>query len=132
MESDIVFRFYKDTLCEPATTIALKIKENVLEKKRFQFSSYNLACAEVSDDKKSVMLCFERFSLNMKNYIGSTLFIKESDFKVDITVFNCGGGITCDDKLFDRVYDTLEKLGFKVIPRPNNDEDIDPSIRELM
>lgn len=132
MESDNVFRFYKDTLCEPATTIALKIKESVLEKKRFQLSSINLACANVSDDKKSVMLCFERYSLNMKNYIGSTLFIKESDFKVEITVFNSGGGITCYDKLYERVYEVLENLGFKPVPCPDNENDIDPSIRDLL
>ena len=132
MESDNVFRFYKETLCEPAVEIALKIKENVLEKKRFQFSSYNLACAEVSDDKKSVMLCFERYSIDRKNYIGSTLLIKESDFKVEITVFNSGGGITSYDKLYERVYEVLENLGFKNVPLPDKDKDIDPSIRDLL
>ena len=132
MESDNVFRFYKDTLCEPAVEIAVKIKEKVLEKKRFQFRSYTLACAEVSDDKQSIMLCFERYSIDRKNYIGSTLFIKESDFKVEITVFNSGGGITCYDKLFERVYYTLETLGFKAVTFSDNDKDIDPSIRELL
>lgn len=120
--------FTKNTLSEPVITIASKIKESVLHKKRFQLSSFSLACAEFSDDKKSIMMCFERYSLNKMNYVGITLFIKETDCKVEITVFNSGGSVMDYDKLFDRVFETLEELGFKTAPRSDIEEDIDPSI----
>ena len=69
MESENVYRFYKDTLCENAIETALKIKEGVLAKKRFQLHKYEVACSDISDDKKCIMICFERYSFNYKNYL---------------------------------------------------------------
>ena len=134
MESENVYRFYKDTLCENAIETALKIKEGVLEKKRFQLHRYHIACTDISDDHKCIMMCFERYSFNKSNYVGSTVLIKESDFKMDITVYNCGSSFMSSyDYLYDRVFEVLENLGFKSKPRFQDDDvNIDPSIKELL
>lgn len=133
MESENVYRFYKDTLCENAIETALKIKEGVLAKKRFQLRKYEVACSDISDDHKCIMLCFERYSFNKSNYVGSTVLIKESDFKMDITVYNCGGSFMPYDYLYERVFEVIQNLGFKLKPRPKDDDaSIDPSIKELL
>ncbi len=134
MESENVYRFYKDTLCENAIETALKIKEGVLAKKRFQLHKYEVACSDISDDHKCIMLCFERYSFNKSNYVGSTVLIKESDFKIDITVYNSGGSfVSSYDYLYDRVFEVIQNLGFKLKPRPKDDDtSIDPSIKELL
>jgi len=120
-----VHKYHKDVKDISAFELSAIIEKKALKEKNIHLSNTHLSCFEISEDKKSILMCFDKYEFRVSDYIGTAVFIKESKQHMDVIIYNCGTAIIDYGVVYRRVHETLVELGFYELKLETDSEDED-------